>query len=943
MRSSHSRGGGEHVLRLDEHPEVDKLELDPFTFDLRHRPTEDLTPDERARAAEQLRRQLLEEILPHTIRPARYRRLSDVYGMIHRDAAKQPLHALCLSGGGIRSASFSFGVLQALADEKWLSLFHYLSTVSGGGYIGGWLSAWTFHDGAEDARRGLREKTTTQLLEPEAAPIRHLRTYANYLSPQLGLLSADTWTLIATYLRNLLLNWFVLIPLLMAAVLFPWICVAMVGASPATFGPFAPWLTKALLVLGVGFGAMAVAFTHRNRPDSSGRRDVNAIRQGKRGQSAFLKWCLAPLVLSVCFLSTAFVWAVKWELLRGDARLYFVGAGATIHALGYAVAAATSKWTWRPNPEKKILITIGEFLLVLLSGAGAGFLAYAFTNSLASAHSTLRNLKLYVWLAAPMFMLLVMLASFLFTGWGSRFAEDPEREWSARFAGWILIPVTAWLVVAGLALFGPDLIERLEYGKLISAAITLVTGGVVAGFGNSAKTSAEKPKANGKASGLLKLLPASTLLSIGALVFTAFLIVGLSMLGLSLVRDVACLLEGDCPPARWVNWGPLDVIFVAIALFGLGLLMARLIDTNKFSLHAMYRARLMRTFLGASRRGGERRPDPFTGFDEQDDLPMSALATATPVQRPMHVVNMALNLVSGSNLAWQNRKARSFTASPLHAGCVGLGYRRVKPPLGSVQRVYGGEPRGITLGTAMTISGAAASPNMGYHSSPLITFLMTMFNLRLGWWLGNPGPAGNDSFCRSQPVLAVRPIVDELFGRTNDRNKYVYLSDGGHFENLGVYEMVLRRCSRIVVVDASCDADATFGDLANAMRLISIDLGVPITFADDFSIYARGNTSTPPLAYWAEGIIEYSAVDLGAPDGKIYYLKPTLYGREPRDVFSYAQSSEDFPHESTADQFFSESQLESYRALGRYIGAAFISELKAKPEYPASRLANRLP
>jgi hypothetical protein len=220
---------------------------------------------------------------------------------------------------------------------------------------------------------------------------------------------------------------------------------------------------------------------------------------------------------------------------------------------------------------------------------------------------------------------------------------------------------------------------------------------------------------------------------------------------------------------------------------------------------------------------------------------------------------------------------------------------------------------------------------------------MTVFNLRLGWWLGNPGPAGNDSFFRSQPVLAVRPIVDELFGRTNDRNKYVYLSDGGHFENLGVYEMVLRRCSRIVVVDASCDADATFGDLANAMRLISIDLGVPITFADDFSIYARGNTSTPPLAYWAEGIIEYSAVDLGAPDGKIYYLKPTLYGREPRDVFSYAQSSEDFPHESTADQFFSESQLESYRALGRYIGAAFISELKAKPEYPASRLANRLP
>src|SRR5205823_8330888 len=93
----------------------------------------------------------------------------------------------------------------------------------------------------------------------------------------------------------------------------------------------------------------------------------------------------------------------------------------------------------------------------------------------------------------------------------------------------------------------------------------------------------------------------------------------------------------------------------------------------------------------------------------------------------------------GENLAWQQRKAASFTVTPLHSGNCGLGYRRSKD--------YGGK-RGITLGTAVAISGAAASPNMGYHSSPVITFLMTLFNALLGWWLGNTGAAG----ARSRPA-----------------------------------------------------------------------------------------------------------------------------------------------------------------------------------------------
>ncbi len=114
--------------------------------------------------------------------------------------------------------------------------------------------------------------------------------------------------------------------------------------------------------------------------------------------------------------------------------------------------------------------------------------------------------------------------------------------------------------------------------------------------------------------------------------------------------------------------------------------------------------------------------------------------------KPFHVVNVALNLVSGQRLAWQQRKAQSFTVSPLHSGNYELGYRD--------SAEYGGRD-GITLGTAVTISGAAASPSMGYHSSPVKGFVMTLLNARLGAWLGNPGDAGERTWRQDGPRSAV--------------------------------------------------------------------------------------------------------------------------------------------------------------------------------------------
>src|SRR5205807_2018364 len=135
-----------------------------------------------------------------------------------------------------------------------------------------------------------------------------------------------------------------------------------------------------------------------------------------------------------------------------------------------------------------------------------------------------------------------------------------------------------------------------------------------------------------------------------------------------------------------------------------------------------------------------------------------------------------------------------------------------------------GDADGISLGTAMAISGAAASPNMGYHSSPLLTFLMTFFNARLGWWLANPGYPGEGLWSERGPRSALLSLFAEAAGETDDENQYIYLSDGGHFENLALYEMVLRRCMTIVVVDAGADPEYQFEDLANAIRKIRVDL-----------------------------------------------------------------------------------------------------------------------
>ena len=223
--------------------------------------------------------------------------------------------------------------------------------------------------------------------------------------------------------------------------------------------------------------------------------------------------------------------------------------------------------------------------------------------------------------------------------------------------------------------------------------------------------------------------------------------------------------------------------------------------------------------------------------------------------------------------------------------------------------------------------GAAASPSIGYHTSPIVSLLLTLFNARLGWWLGNPGAPGEQTYGTDGPRIAILPLVFEMFGQTTDTRRYVYLSDGGHFENLGLYEMIRRRCRCIVMSDAGCDPSYGFEDLGNAVRKIAIDLGVDIQFDTLKELKPRSTDgSVIEGVYYAIGEIDYASApewksddapkDEIVENGYILYVKPGYHGTESAGIVGYAKTHEAFPHETAADHSFSESQFESYRTLG---------------------------
>jgi hypothetical protein len=896
--------------------------------------------------------------------------------------------ALCLSGGGIRSASYSLGVLEGLSrfsqQDPNNGLMHkldYLSTVSGGGYIGSWLSSWIYrrkeamecdakvaYAGVIAAMAGQSAKIPLTSGDPEPQPVRHLRSYTSFLAPELGL-TLDTFTLAAIYMRNLLVNWTMLVPLLIAAIaatqvlgyltirmhhlVGQWTAIASDRvAAQMLFGAIAGLLfLVAAIIAGVSL------------PSHSSNNPANKDKSGA--------WWFVGLVL-------AGSWALTVAQRPGNGSWLGPVVTGVVGVVGYLILGIWIWETYRRRSEAAedagkvgaanafvLSIVVSLVIGILASGILMGIQKLSSQAMIAiMAHPNLSHLalegRLYLVFALPLTTTAIMVATSLFCALLGLLEMEEDREWWARCGGALLYGNLMWMVAQTIAFYGNGAGHRLVAGF---AGLALGAMGSAVGF-SGATTAGPRPVKEAQLSKLGEFLVKHNLV-LPAVGGAALCLIALGMTALeemlrSLVLEMfrwlwhlhlLTFLRTGLAKHPWnlhVFDGLASSAILLLISSGLAWLVNEAININIFSLHGMYRMRLMRAFLGASNT--LRRPDPFTNFDPKDTPHESDLPACEGV--PLHVINTTLNLTGTTDPAWRQRKAESFTFSPIQCGGWRVGYVPAN--------IYGGT-RGVTLATAMSISGAAFNPNMGYQSSPVLSLLMTFFNLRLGFWLPNPKslselptikdtelPSGltddkrkkhvekqqlkavkeekkvREFLHESGPSFSLRPLLEEAFGLANDTRRWIELTDGGHFENLGLYEMVLRRCKQIVVVDAGADPKFQFEDLGNAIRKIEIDLGVPVRFPPNMNMKAGMKKKN---SYCAVATIEYSCVDAvegmtldqcEALNGHLVYIKAGLTGEEPVDIVQYALTHPAFPHESTGNQFFTESQFESYRHLGSF-------------------------
>lgn len=322
-----------------------------------------------------------------------------------------------------------------------------------------------------------------------------------------------------------------------------------------------------------------------------------------------------------------------------------------------------------------------------------------------------------------------------------------------------------------------------------------------------------------------------------------------------------------------------------------------LMDVNYTSMHRFYKNRLKEAFI--------------PGTDDSE-ISKSYLCNLDTLQSPYHIINTAVNTINSQKVKLQGRGGDNFIFSPLVSGSNVTGYIETK-------KYEGGT---IDLATAMTISGAAVSPHTSIMRSRAISFLLTLFNIRLGYWIKNPSFSGKKGKLDSAGFYHFSMLFRELFGKALDETKkYLLLTDGGHFENLALYELVRRKCRYIIVSDAGADPDRTFEDLGKVIEMVRVDFGAQINI-NTMPMHAKGKKRLSDLAF-VHGSIKYK----DGTKADLIYVNTVMIRELPEDLYTYAKVNPQFPDQSTVDQFFDEKQFEAYRELGYQIGYKMCQEM----------------
>ena len=734
------------------------------------------------------------------------------------------LTGITCSGGGIRSASFCLGVLQGLQSRKTLDRMDYLSTVSGGGYIGTTLTIGMSSHGEFPFGRLDQESRET----PE---VRHLRDNSRYLL-QHGLPSVLTAK--AVYLRGIMMNMLVMLPLLLcAAAILLWLnpdtkelatnrflWLDLTGWFGRTRLPF----TLLILLIVTGLLILYAVWV-----SLSPIKPIEKRQQGAKVAGILLLLAIVAVLLEV-----------HAELLR----LAFVASGR-IEPSGPTDPTTDTFFKFIFGHAKEFVLYVSPFVLLVLP----------FLKGLISKATEAES-----------------------ASWG-----DLVRKVASRvillFAG-SLVPLLLWLAVMQLAYWGTE-ISRCPH----TAA-------------------------------------------------------GLDCLRDDVLRDgwkhAPAFLQWYFEKTAYYHGAFLSLVIAAAVLF----LFWPFLSVNSNSLHHLYRDRLGQAFL-IKRKNKEAVDDVI---EYADTFKLSEIDAS---RAPYHLINTALN-VPGSKFA--NRRGRNadfFMFSRYYIGSEATGYVETEAAQAIVD--------GLNIGTAMAISGAAAAPNMGMASIRPLSPTMALLNVRLGRWIRHPHDIAvrkaklKDKEQELQFWRIPRPthLLYEAFSKTGvsverldakeipNRHGFVFLTDGGHVDNLGIYELLRRRCKLIIAIDGEADPDFDSGSLVQVERFARIDMNVTIrinwepigkrTQAVTHEI-KNGKLKEQPGPHVALGSISYPPLMSGREreKGVLIYIKASLSGDESDYVIAYKKANPQFPHETTLDQLFSEEQLEAYRALGEHIARRLV-------------------
>jgi hypothetical protein len=818
--------------------------------------------------------------------------------------------ALALSGGGVRSATTSLGLLQGLARLDLLRHVDYLSTVSGGGYVGAALTSLLSMRQPQageqtcggDAQYRFRPGDTPRFgVTPESFPFResggasgeaggditaqvdHLRASGGYLVGRTGLFSREFLRTVGTLVFGVVSHvlHFGLLAVSLAAG-YLWVVWLMVGdyaverATPV-FQTYAEYLQR----LG-----------SETRPIEKGlyleyvRSALGMDQPTDLLHHPFTKAFVVGFVVTLlAVISSRWLKGLLHASLFEDAgrtREAIEGEASTLALVTILLLNAIVITWWHISSVGIGLLNIS---LPLVSYVGAGtslFCRWAWVSSL-SAPLGRKTRQRWRWAVA------------------GGYDRDDRSRVSAR-AGSVIYLIGASLVLVLLVLpfllFFQQVVDFFEARQVKSFFAWVAT---VAGARYLARDAAA---AGAKATGgrFSSVWPTVK----QALASFAFVI---AVLG-ALLLICAVIWRRAEPEWR------LPISLASLALY---LLFGRVLDFNKLSLHYFYRDRLAEAYLmtlgsdGDGKLGCLRDNEKMRLCDVHGVSPGKLAATAAPY----HLVMTCLNLSSAGDPRRRSRKSDQFLFSKLYCGSQTTGYVET-------DRRYPDE----TLARVMTISGAAASPAMGARTAFVQAASMTLFNLRLGQWVENPARWDPDS--TGGGVFWPPYLFSEMLAATRSGSKRVYLSDGGHAgDNIGIYPLLERRCRLIVAIDVEEDPEYLFHSLNEALRQIQVDRRIDVDIRLD---PLRPDPATSRASrHWALGLITYPATE-GRPleQGWLLLMKPSISGDEPEPVLNYQRENPSFPQQSTGDQFFDEAQFEAYRVMGQHVLASCPRDLLAR-------------